>query len=144
MFRHWPLELAFHSRKKGHTPVCTSVMARNMATLLMADLHPTGGPEIWSDNRISFSVASRIPIQTDSEACPSDTQPFATPLSILQKLSPLWEHGVHNWTQILGRAPNGRPYFLDEREFQWANLTMRLPLPQALTHALNYLRLLLS
>jgi len=37
-----------------------------------------------------------------------------------------------------------RPYFLDEREIKWANPTMRLPLPQALTHALHYLRVLLS
>jgi len=46
--------------------------------------------------------------------------------------------------QILGRAPDGRPYFLDERDFQWANPNMRLPLSQPLTHALNYLRVLLS
>ena len=117
MFRYWPLELAFHSRKKDHTPVCTSVMARNMATILMAYLHPTGGPEIWPGNRISFSVTTKIPIQTDLEGCKSHNQPFPPPLFILQKLSPLWEHGVHNWTQILGRAPDGRPYFLDEREF---------------------------
>ena len=119
-------------------------MTRNMATLLMADLHPTGGPEIWSGNRISSSIASKIPIQTDSVGCPTDTQPFPPPLFILQKLSTLWKHGVHNWTRILGRAPDGRPYFLDEREFQWANPTMRLPLPHALTRALNYLRVLLS
>jgi len=119
-------------------------MARDMATLLMADLHPTGGPEIWSGNRISSSIASKIPIQTDSVGCPTDTQPFPPPLFILQKLSTLWKHGVHNWTRILGRAPDGRPYFLDEREFQWANPTMRLPLPHALTRALNYLRVLLS
>ncbi len=44
MFRHWPLELAFHSRKKEHTPVCTSGMALNMGTLLIAEQHPTSGP----------------------------------------------------------------------------------------------------
>jgi len=60
--RHWPLELAFHAHKKGHTLFCTSSMAMNMATLLMADLHPTGGPEIWSGNEISSSIISRIPI----------------------------------------------------------------------------------
>jgi len=45
-FQHWPLELAFHSRNNG-SPHCPSIMARNMATLLTADLHPTGDPEIW-------------------------------------------------------------------------------------------------
>ena len=44
-FRHWPLELAFHSHR-GRIPICSSIVARNMATLLMADLHPVGGPEI--------------------------------------------------------------------------------------------------
>ena len=143
-FRYWPLELAFHSRRKGHIPICTSIMARNMATLLMADLHPTGGPEIWSRNRISSSITSRISIRTDSEGCPLNNQPFPPPLFLLQKIIPLWEHGVHNWTQILGRTPNGRPYFLEDREFKWANPTMTLPLPQELTHALHYLRVLLS
>ena len=44
-FRHWPMQLAFHT-DRSRKPVCQSVMARNMATLLLADLHPTGGPEI--------------------------------------------------------------------------------------------------
>ena len=38
---HWPLELAFHSRKNGF-PLCPSIVARNMATLLTADLYPSG------------------------------------------------------------------------------------------------------
>jgi hypothetical protein len=42
-FRHWPLELDFHTLR-NKTPACKSVMARSMATLLVADLHPTGGP----------------------------------------------------------------------------------------------------
>jgi len=46
--------------------------------------------------------------------------------------------------QILGRATNGRPYFLDDRELQWANPSMDFPLPQDLTHALKHLRTLLS
>ncbi len=50
-FRHWPIEAAFHTLR-DHTLTCTSVMARNMASLLLADLHPTGGPEIWSGNQI--------------------------------------------------------------------------------------------
>jgi len=41
-FFQWPLELAFNYHK-GRSPICPSVMARSMATLLMADLHPTGG-----------------------------------------------------------------------------------------------------
>ncbi len=44
-FRHWPLEMAFHSRR-GCLPLCSYIVACNMATLLMADLHPIGGPEI--------------------------------------------------------------------------------------------------
>ena len=48
-FRHWPLELAFHSHRSC-LPLCSSVAARNMATLLMASLRPVGDPEIWSGN----------------------------------------------------------------------------------------------
>ena len=48
-FRHWPLEMAFHSDRES-IPICSSIVARNKATLLMADLHPVGGPEIWSGN----------------------------------------------------------------------------------------------
>ena len=74
-FRHWPLELAFHSNR-GRIPICSSIVARNMATLLMADLHPVGGPEIWSRNQISTSISSRIPVHLDSDGCPLEVQPF--------------------------------------------------------------------
>ena len=37
-FKNWPLELAFHNHK-GHA-TCPSVIGRNVATLLTADLHP--------------------------------------------------------------------------------------------------------
>jgi len=55
--QHWPLELAFYSRNSG-SPLRPSILARNMATLLAADLHPTGGPEIWSENQISTSLSN--------------------------------------------------------------------------------------
>ena len=42
-FRHWPLEIALHSDRES-IPICSSIDAHNMATLLMADLHPVGGP----------------------------------------------------------------------------------------------------
>jgi len=116
-FRHWPLEMAFHSRK-GRTPLCPSIVARNMATLLMADLHPIGGPEIWSGNQISTSIATRIPIDLDAEGCPCELQPFPQATQLLDKLTPLWEYGIHKWSQILCRGPDGHPYFFDERELQ--------------------------
>ena len=43
-FKHLPLELAFHTHK-GHA-TCSSVIGRNVATLLTADLHPMGAREI--------------------------------------------------------------------------------------------------
>ena len=104
-------------------------MARNMATLLLADLHPTGGPEIWSGNGISTSISSLIPIHLDEDGCPLRTQAFSASAFILKILTPLWGYGVQVWTQILGRAPNGRPYFLDNREFHWANPSMGFPMP---------------
>jgi hypothetical protein len=138
-FRHWPLELAFHTLR-NKTPACKSVMARSMATLLLADLHPTGGPEIWSGNQISTSISSLIPIQLDEDGCPLQIQAFPAAALILKKVTPLWDHGIHDWTQILGRAPNGRPFFLDDRELQWAKPSMSFPLPKDLIHVLKYLR----
>ena len=141
-FKHWPLELAFHTAK-GHA-TCPSVIGRNVATLLTADLHPMGDTEIWSGNQISTSLTANIPITTDEDGCPVDTQPFPPTINILHRLVPLWEHSICTWAQILGRGPDGRPYFLDDREIQWANPTMRTPLTQPLQEALTYLRALLS
>ncbi len=130
-----------HSR---HTPICPSIVARNMATLLIADLHPVGGPEIWSGNQISTSISSRIPVHLDEEGCPLNIQPFPQRTLLLRQLAPLWEHGFHNWPQVICRGPDGRPYFMEERELQWANPTVKFPLPEALNRALDYLRILLS
>jgi hypothetical protein len=127
-FRHWPMQLAFHT-DRNRTPVCKSVMARNMATLLLADLHPTGGPDIWYGNRISTSISSLIPILLDEDGCPLKSQPFPEATSILKKLTALWDNGILEWSQILGRDPTGRFYFLDDRELIWANPSMRSPLP---------------
>ena len=69
-------------------------MARNMATLLLADLHPTGGPEIWSGNNISTSISSLIPTQLDEDGCPLKLQPFPDTTSILKKLTALWDNGI--------------------------------------------------
>jgi hypothetical protein len=41
-FRHLPFGLAFYS-SNGGLPLCPSLVARNVATLLTVDLHPTGG-----------------------------------------------------------------------------------------------------
>ncbi len=72
-----------------------------------------------------------------------ENQPFPPAMLLLQKLPPLSEHGLHTWSRILGRALDGRPYFIDERELQRAIPTMNFLLPQALTQALQYLRDLL-
>ena len=45
---------------------------------------------------------------------------------------------------ILGRGPDGRPYFIDGRELQWVNPNLRTPLPHTLLAALTYLRVLLA
>jgi hypothetical protein len=116
-FRYWPLEMAFHSHQ-GRIPMRSSIVARNMATLLMAYLHPVGGPEIWSGNQIYTSISARILVHLAEEGCPQEVQPFPQATLLLRKLAPLWEHGIHSWSQILCRGPNGRPYFMEERELQ--------------------------
>ena len=136
-FIHWPLELAFHTHR-GHA-TCPSVIGKNVATLLTADLHPMGTTDIWSGNQISHSITARIPTITDADGCPEEAQPFPPIIKILQKLVPLWEHSIHEWAQILGRGQDGRPYFLDERELQWANPTLCTPPPPSLLTALTYL-----
>ncbi len=73
-----------------------------------------------------------------------DTQPFPQSTLLLRKLAPLWEHRFHNWAQILGRAPNERPYFLEKRELIWAKPSMSFPLPPNVTHALSYFRATLA
>ena len=72
------------------------------------------------------------------------TQTLPEPTFIKKKLTPLWDHGVHEWSQLIGRAHNGRPYFLDERELQWVNPSMVFPMPRKLAHKLKYMRTLLS
>ncbi len=62
-FKHWPLELAFHTHR-GHA-TCPSVIGKNVATLLTADLHPMGTAEIWLGNQISDSIIARVSIITD-------------------------------------------------------------------------------
>jgi hypothetical protein len=101
-FRQWPLGLAFHSKKSG-SPLCPSIAARIMATLLTADLHPIRGQEILSGNQISTILSTRIPIQTDKDGCPLDTQQFPQPTLILQKLVPL------KGERIPQLVPNTRP-----------------------------------
>ena len=73
-----------------------------------------------------------------------DTQQVPQPTLLMQKCVPLWEHGFHNWAQILGRATDGRPYFPDEREQILTNPSISFPLPQNLIHALKYLRAVLA
>jgi hypothetical protein len=115
-----------------------------MATLLMVDLHPERGPEIWFGNQISTSISSQIPLHLDEDGWPLEVQPSPQATRILRKLAPLWKHEIHNWTQILCRGPNGRPYFMEERELQWANPSIKFPFPEALTRALAYIRVILS
>ncbi len=94
-FKNWPLELAFHTQHGRAT--CPSVIAKNVATLLTADLHPMGNTEIWSGNQISTSLAARIPITMDEDGCPAEEQPFPQTNKILQSFVPLWEHSIQDW-----------------------------------------------
>ncbi len=80
----------------------------------------------------------------DDDGCPMDEQPFPLPIKILHRLAPLWEHNIDDWEQILGRGPNGRPYFLDDKKLQRANPSLKAPILQKLTASLTYLRALLS
>ncbi len=127
-------ELAFHIHNGYAT--CPSVVGRNTATLLTTDLHPMVDAEIWSGNDIATSLNGKITITMNEDGCPAVEQPFPPPTKILHKSSPLWEQGIHEWGQILGRGPNGRSYFLDDRELPWANPTLQTNLPPLLRSSL--------
>jgi hypothetical protein len=103
-FRHWPLDLAFQSDRDS-IPICSSVVARNMVTLLMVDLHPVRVPEIWSGNQISTSIPSRILIHLDEDGCPREVQPFPHPTLLIRKLAP----PMGTWVPYLGPGFVSRP-----------------------------------
>ena len=86
-----------------------------------------GTTNIWAGNHISASITARMPIITNEDGCPAEEQPFPPTTKIRQNPAPLWEHSIHDWTQIIGRGPDGRPYFLDDKELQWANPNLRNP-----------------
>ena len=44
-FKQWPLNLAFHTHREGR-PLCPSIIAHNIATLIAADLRTLGVTEI--------------------------------------------------------------------------------------------------
>jgi hypothetical protein len=85
-FKHWPLELAFHTHNGLAT--CPSVIGRNVATLLTVDLHPMGNMEIWSGNQVATTITSMIPITTDVDGCPTADQPFPQTKKFFYKLTP--------------------------------------------------------
>jgi hypothetical protein len=110
------LELTFHSQKRRPL-VCLYIIARNMATLLTVDLHPTDGLKIWTGNHISTSLSAWIPIHTDEDdECTVYAQPFHHPTLFLQKHVTPSGHGFHKWAQVMVRTCNGRPYYLEQRE----------------------------
>ena len=72
-------------------------------------------PRIGSYGR---TVYRAVPVHLDEDGCPLEVQPFPHPTLLLRKLAPLWEHGFHNWPQIICRGPDGRPNFMDGGELQ--------------------------
>jgi len=55
----------------GGTPFCPSIIARNIATLIVLDLHPLVGPETWPGNPISIALTNAILIRSDIDVCPA-------------------------------------------------------------------------
>ena len=124
-------EMAFQNHRGGR-PLCPLIIARNIATLIAANLHPLGGPEIWSGNPMSTTLTLSIPITTDDDGCPTPTQPYTRVNRILRKLIPLWEHNLFTWEQIARRSPNKRPWLLSDEKILWANPHLRNIIPNTL------------
>jgi len=63
---------------------------------------------------------------------------------MLRKLTPLWEHNVHTWAQMIRLSPNTRPYFLSDEELILANPQLVGNIPNTLLKAFLYFRKLLQ
>jgi hypothetical protein len=134
--------MAFQNHRGGR-PLCPSIIARIIATLISVDLYPLGGPEIWSGNPISTTLTLSILITTDEDGCPTPSQPYTRVNRILRKLIPLWEHNIFTWEQIAKLSPNKRPYLLSDEGILWANPHLRNKIASTLQKAILYLRKLL-
>ena len=137
------MESEFHTHRGGK-PLCPSIFARNIATLIAADLHPLGGPKIWSGSRISTTLTSSIPIITYEARCPTPSQPYTCVDRILRKLTPLWEYKIFTWEHIARLSPSKRPYLLSVADILWANPHFLNKIPNTLQKAIICLRKLLQ
>ena len=142
-YAQWPLQQAFDLTRTG-TPVCTSLPAKCMATIIMGDLHPMGGPPIWEGNPISQALISAITVATDNEGCPLPIQPYPRIDLILRKLTHLWDQGITSWGQVARLAPGSRPYLLPEDELRWANPHLTHARIISLRRPIRYLHRLLA
>ena len=141
--KNWLLELAFYAHRGGR-PLCPSIIARNIASLIAADLHPLRCPEIWSGNQLSATLTSSIPITIDEDGCPTINQPYTRTSQILCNLTPLWEHNVHTRAQAARISPNARPYFLSEAELIWTSLQLAVKIFLTLQKRFLYCRKLMQ
>jgi len=132
--------MAFQNHRGGR-PLCPSIIARNITTLIARDLHPLGGPEIWSGNPIATTLTLSIPITTDEDGCPTPSQPYTRVNRILRKLIFLWERKIFTWEQIARLSPNKRLYLLSDEEILWANPHLRNKIHNTLQKAILYLRI---
>jgi len=111
--QHWPLELTFHSRNSG-SPLCPSILARNMATLLDADPHPTGGPKFGQGTKSRPASLPKSPYKRMMMGAlwPSSSAP--NPRSSCKSWIPMGKR-----VSQLGPNPRpstGRPPLLSRRE----------------------------
>ena len=107
-YKIWPLKLVFHTLR-GCSPLCPSIIARNIATLIAADLHSLGELEIWSWNPIPATLTSAIPNTLDKVGYPTTNQPYTRTNKIIWKLIPhmktntlILHHRTH-WKQPIQR-----------------------------------------
>ena len=61
---------------------------RNVATLLIANLHPIGDIEILKGDQIATSLTTKIPIAMYEDGCPTEEQHFPPPIKILHIMAP--------------------------------------------------------
>jgi hypothetical protein len=135
--------MAFHNHRGGR-PLCPSIIARNIATLIAAELHAperprnmVGQPRIYHTHTIHTHHHRRRRLP-NSHPTIHMRQPHPT------KLIPLWEHNMLKWEQIARLSPTKRPYLLSDKEILWANPHLRKRIPNTLQKAILYLRRLLQ
>ena len=120
--------MAFQNDRGGR-PLCPSIAARNIATLIAANLHPLGVPESWSGNPISTTLTLSIAITTDEDGCPTPIQPCTRVNRILRNSSPSGNTRSSHGNKSQDSPQTNAPTYFQTRKFYGQTPTFEIKSP---------------